>query len=548
EARAPFDLSNGPLLRVGLVRLAGDDHVLFLTTHHAVSDGWSMQVFLRELAHLYGAFREGRPSPLAEPLAQYADFALWQRQWLQGDVLRGQLEYWKERLAGAPLVLDLPADRPRPPVQTYHGARHSFAMPRDLGVELEEFGRREGVTLFMTLLAAFQSLLYRYTGQEGILVGTPIAGRSRVETEGMIGFFVNTLVLRGDLSGDPSFRTLLSRTRDSALGSYAHQDLPFEKLVEALQPERDLGRAPLFQVMFALQPPPDDGPELPGLEMQYMEIDTGTSQFDLTLSITDDGQGLAGSFEYSTDLFDEPRIARMAGHLEALLRAALADPERRVSSLPILSPAERRTVLAEWSGAGGERARPEDPAVLDRIEAQAARTPEAPAVVSENHHLAYGDLDRRATRLARHLKSLGVGAEVPVAICLERSVDLVVGILGVLKAGGAYVPLDPAYPRERLDFILRDTRAPILLTREGLLSSLQLRPPCAVCLDSAADAAAIARAGDSPLDRRPGPDDLAYVIYTSGSTGLPKGVLVTHGNLARSTAARLDVYRETIAG
>jgi len=548
EARAPFDLARGPLARTGLVRLSDDDHVLFLTTHHAVSDGWSMHVFLRELAHIYGAFRAGRPSSLAEPAVQYADYALWQRRWLQGDVLRGQLEYWKERLAGAPLVLDLPADRARPPIQTYRGARYSFALPPDQGKDLEEFGRREGVTLFMTLLAAFQSLLHRYTAQEEILVGTPIAGRSRVETEGMIGFFVNTLVLRGDLCGDPSFRALLRRTRDSALGSYAHQDLPFEKLVEALQPERDLGRAPLFQVMFALQPPSEDVPALDGLTMQYMEIDTGTSQFDLTLSITDAGEGLAGSFEYSTDLFDEPRIRRMAGHLEVLLRAALDNPERRVSDLPILRLSERRTVLEEWSrGAGGET-RTEDPLILDRIEAQAARTAGTPAVVSGTGRLAYRELDRRANRLARHLRSLGVGPEVPVAICLERSLDLIVGILAVLKAGGAYVPLDPGYPRERLEFILRDTRAPILLTREPLLSSLRLRPPRAVCLDNADDAAAIAAAGASPLDRRPDRDDLAYVIYTSGSTGLPKGVLVTHGNLARSTAARLDMYRETIAG
>ncbi|PYS94472.1 MAG: hypothetical protein DMF50_12430, partial [Acidobacteria bacterium] len=546
EARAPFDLERGPLVRASLLRLAGDEHVLLLTTHHIVSDGWSMNVFLSDLAHLYGAFRDGRPSPLSDPPIQYADFAIWQRERLQGEFLHEQLEDCTRRLARAPTVLDLPSERPRPAVQTYRGARHSFAFPRDLSEALGDLGRREGVTLFMTLLAGFQSLLFRYTGQEGMLVGSPIAGRNRMETEGLIGFFVNTLVLRGDLSGDPSFRQLLGRTRDAALFSYSHQELPFEKLVEALQPERDLTRAPLFQVMFALQPPSGNVPEIPGLAMQYMEVDAGTSQFDLTLSMSDDEAGLAGSFEYSTELFDASRIGRMAEHLETLLRAAAADPGRRISSLPILSPAERRKVLVEWSGTdatatardGARHAEVVDAdgrTVLDRFEARAAASPGSPAVICGDECLTYGDLDRRATQLARRLRALGVRSGTPVAICMERTPDFLAGILGVVKAGGAYVPLDPSYPRERLEFIMHDTGAPALLTHGRLLSSLGLRAPHVVCLDERTHA-------------RPGVVPEAYVIYTSGSTGRPKGVLVTHGNLAHSTAARLGAYREPIAG
>ncbi len=558
DARTPFDLERGPLVRASLLRLAADDHVLLLMTHHIVSDGWSMNVFLRELAHFYGAFSEGRSSCLPRPEVQYADFAAWQTRWLQGEVLREQIEYWKGRLAGAPVVLELPADRLRPPVQTYRGARRTFDLPKDLGAALRDLGRREGVTLFMTLLAGFQSLLFRYTGQEQMLVGSPIAGRNRIETEGLIGFFVNTLVLRGDLSGDPSFRELLARTREAALGAYAHQDLPFEKLVEAVQPERDLGRAPLFQVMFALQPPSADVPDLPGLTMEFMDLDSGTSQFDLTLSITDDGEGLLGSFEYSTDLFDEARIGRMADHLETILRGVAADPGLRVSRLPLLPKAERDLILVKWSGAeaaeaAGQAGLPArmaaggESTVLDRFEDVAARAPDAPAAIFDDERLTYGDLDRRAARLARHLRRLGVGAGQPVAICMARSLDLVVGILGIMKAGGAYVPLDPGYPRERLDFVMQDTRAPVLLTHERLVSSLHLRAPRIVCLDAQAEVAQIIRETEGPLDLRPAGGDPAYVIYTSGSTGRPKGVLVTHGNLAHSTAARLNVYREPVS-
>src|SRR3989442_179629 len=546
EAAVLFDLERGPLVRGTLVHVAEDDQILLLTIHHIVCDGWSMNVFLGDLARIYAAFRDGRSSPLGEPGIQYADFAVWQRKSLQGDVLREQLAYWKKELASAPTVLDLPSDHPRPSTQTYRGARHSFAFAGDLSAALEDLGRREGATLFMVLLAGFQVLLHRYTGQEGILVGSPIAGRNRVETEDLIGFFVNTLVLRGDLSGDPSFRLLLTRTRDTALGAYAHQDLPFEKLVEALQPGRDLTRAPLFQVMFALQPPAGDMPAIPGLTMRYMDIDSGTSQFDLTLSMSRDEDGLAGAFEYNTDLFDSARIARMAHHLGTLLRAAAADPQRRVSSLPILSEAERRTVLVEWSGDGAAATAEDGPSVLDRFESQAARSPAAAAVVCGDQRLTYENLDRRAERLARHLRALGVGRETPVAICMERSHEYVVAILGTMKAGGAYVPLDPTHPRERLDFILDDTGAPVLVTRRRLLSSLPHRVPRVVCLDDGEGPDACDAAG-SPGDR-PAPADLAYVIYTSGSTGHPKGVLVTHGNLEGSTAARLRFYREPITG
>ncbi|MDQ3942480.1 MAG: condensation domain-containing protein, partial [Actinomycetota bacterium] len=444
ETRRPFELARGPLLRASLLRLGDEEHVLLLTMHHIASDGWSDAVFFRELAALYEAFSTGEPSPLAELPIQYVDYTVWQRQWLAGEVLDEQLGYWKRQLADVS-ALQLPTDRPRPAVQTHRGARQELMLPGPLTEALKDLSRREGATLFMVLLAAFQALLARYSGQEDIAVGTPIAGRNRAETEGLIGFFVNTLVLRTDLSGDPTFRELLGRVRETTLEAYAHQDLPFEKLVEELEPQRDLSRTPLFQVMFALQNVPQQDPELADLTLSRLRVESGTAKFDLTLSMIEEAKGLKGSLEYNTDLFEAATIERMLGHFRTLLEGIMTEPERRISELPLLTEAERHQLLVEWNDTQTDY--PKDQCVHVLFETQAERTPDAVAVVFEDQRLTYRELNRRSNQLARHLRKLGVGRpEVSVGICVERSVEMVVGLLGILKAGGAYVPLDPAYP------------------------------------------------------------------------------------------------------
>jgi hypothetical protein len=450
EAQQPFDLAMGPLLRATLLHLGEAEHVLLLTMHHIVSDGWSMGVLIRELAALYEAFSSGSPSPLPQLPIQYADFAHWQRQWLQGEVLAAQLSYWQQQLTGAPALLELPTDRPRPAVWTFGGATQFLALPEPLSQKLKILSQRSGVTLFMTLLAAFQTLLYRYTGQEDICIGSPIANRNRSETEGLIGFFVNTLVLRTDMSENPSFQELLGRVREVTLGAYAHQDLPFEQLVEALQPERSLSHQPLFQVMFVLENTPISGLELPDLTISSLNIDSSTAKFDLTLSMEDTEQGLVGSLEYNTDLFDATTISRMLGHFQTLLEGIVVNPEQRLSDLPLLTQPERQQLLVEWNDTQVDY--PKDVCVHQLFEAQVEQTPEAVAVVFEDQQLTYGELNRRANQVAHHLRSLGVGPDTLVGICVERSLEMIVGFLGILKAGGAYVPLDPSYPQERLGF------------------------------------------------------------------------------------------------
>jgi amino acid adenylation domain-containing protein len=527
EAQRPFDMARGPLLRATLLKLAPQEHVVLLVMHHVVSDGWSMGVFYRELAALYQGFAGGGPAPLPELPVQYADYAAWQRDWLRGEVLERQLAYWKERLAGAPAALEMPTDRPRPPVQTVRGATEPFLISGPLLARLKALCQREGCTLYMALLAAFQTLLHRYSGQEDVCVGSPVAGRTRPELEGLIGFFVNTLVLRGDLSGDPTFRELLGRAREVCLGAYAHQDLPFELLVEALQPQRDLSRTPLFQVMFILQNTPLPSLDLPGLSLSPLEADSGTAKFDLLLALAETEQGLAGNLEYNTDLFEAATARRLLGHFRNLLEAAVADPARRLSELPLLTEAERRQVLGEWSWT--EAVRPEAQTVHRLFELQAEQTPEAVALVFEGEQLTYRELNARANRLAHSLRDLGVGPEVLVGICLERSADMVVALLAVLKAGGAYVPLDPAYPQERLAFMLTDAGVPLVLTQESLAAGFSGHGAWPVCVDT--DAGAIARQSDDNLPPLAGAEHLAYVIYTSGSTGRPKGVQITHGSL-----------------
>jgi len=536
EAQRPFDLARGPLMRATLLRLDEEEHVLLLTMHHIVGDGWSYGVFVRELTALYEAFNQGRPSPLPELPIQYVDFAHWQRQWFQGKVLEEQLAYWKQQLGDDLPVLELPTDRPRPAVQTFRGARQSAMLSKSLLEALRTLSRQEGMTVFMTLLAAFQTLLSRYANQDDIVVGSPIANRTRAELEGLIGFFVNTLVLRTDLSGDPSFRQLLGRVREMALRAYAHQDLPFEKLVEELQPERDLSRNPLFQVMFVLQNAPARALKLSGLTLRPLAVDSGTAKFDLTLFMFEGEDGLRARWEYNSDLFDAATITRMLGHFQTLLEGIIANPEQRISELPLLSDAERQQVLVEWNKT--QTAYPRGSSIHELFEAQVERTPDTIAVGFEQEQLSYGELNGRANQLARYLQSRGVGPEVLVGIMMHRSVEMVVGLLGILKAGGAYVPLDSDYPQERLRFMLQDTTPPVLLTQARFLEGLPQSEAEVVCLDT--DWKAIVQERTENLSGAAKAENLAYVIYTSGSTGRPKGVAIEH----HSTVALLHWARE----
>jgi amino acid adenylation domain-containing protein len=518
EVDHPFDLARGPLLRALLLRLAPAEHEAVLTMHHIVSDGWSMGVLVREMAALYA----GSPPP--EPPIQYADFARWQREWLQGEVLESELAYWRKRLSGVP-PLELPADRPRPPVQRFRGAAHPLSLSRPLRDGLAALSRREGATLFMGGLAALVALLARYTGQDDIAVGTPSANRNRAEIEELIGFFVNTLVVRTDAGCDPSFRRLLACVQEASVGAFAHQDLPFEKVVEELRPERDLSRAPLFQVMFILQNATSRPLELAGLRLDPEPFEVTTSKFDLTLSLFEDSRGmLAGSLEYDTDLFEAATVARWAGHLEVLLQGIVAAPERRISELPLLGEAERRMLLADWNATAVSW--PRATLLHELFEHQAAARPEAWAVGFGAERLTYGELEERSNRLARHLRRLGVGSEVRVGLCVDRSAEMVVALLGILKSGGAYVPLDPAHPSERLGLVLEDSGVPVLVTEERLLGTLPAHGARVVCLDR--DGAVIERESGASLERIADAENLAYVLYTSGSTGRPKGVGLSH--------------------
>jgi hypothetical protein len=542
EARQPFDLARGPLLRAVLWRFAAKDHILLLLMHHIISDGWSLQLLFRELSSLYQAYTVGQPSPLPELPIQYADFAVWQRAWLQDRVLETQLAYWKKQLGGKLPVLQLPTDRAHPPIQTSHGATSTFVLPNPLTEALKTLSRQAGVTLYMTLLAAFKTLLYRYTGQTDILVGSPTANRQRRDIEGLIGFFVNTLVLRTDLSGNPTFRDLLGRVREIALAAYAHQDLPFEQLVEVLHPERNLSRPPLFQVMFALQGTPLANLDLPGLTPELIEIDNGTAKFDLSLYLTEDGPRLSEALEYNTDLFDAATIVRLAGHFQTLLAGIVANPDQQLWALPLLAEAEKRQLLLEWNAAGKDypdlnRLAPaemkERESLVQLFEAQVERKPEAVAAVFEAEQLTYRELNRRANQLAHYLQALGVRPEVLVGIYVERSLEMLVGLLAVLKAGGAYVPLDPAFPPERLAYMVEDARISILLSQQRLKEELTSdqssttagRPMRVVCLD--ADWERIAQEDEKNPTSRAAIENLAYVIYTSGSTGRPKGVQIS---------------------
>ncbi len=522
DAREPFDLTLGPVMRAKLYRTDEREHLLYYNVHHIAYDGWSMGVFARELAAIYDAFAAGIPSPLPELPAQYLDFAVWQREWLAGEVLESQLAYWRRQLASVP-PLELPTDKPRPAVRTPNGAATPIALGERLQRDLKSFAQREGSTLFIVLTAAFKALLHHWTTQEDLSVGTLIANRRRPEIEAMIGFFANTLVLRTDLSGDPAFRELLGREREVSLDAYAHQDVPFEKLVEELNPPRDMSRTPLFQVMLILLNAPGEAMDLPGLRLQPVAIDSRTSKTEMTLYFTEAPSGLDGFVEYSSDLFERATVSRLLGHYTRVLEAVIANPDLRLSELPLLGDEERRQVLADWNATGAEF-----PATTLHgwIEERVRQAPDAVAVEFEGSRLSYAGLDERANRLARHLRRLGAGPETLVGLAMERSLEMLVGVLAVLKAGGSYVPIDPEYPKERLTHMLEDSRAPVLLTQERLIERLPEHQARVVAVDR--DAAAIAAESGEPFDGGATPANLAYVIYTSGSTGKPKGVQIPH--------------------
>ncbi|MFI2353022.1 amino acid adenylation domain-containing protein, partial [Streptomyces sp. NPDC019443] len=535
DAATPFDLTNGPLVRATLIRLASDEHVLALAMHHVVTDEWSERIFQRELSALYEAFRAGEPDPLPPLQVQYADFAVWQREWLTGEVLDGQLSYWQEKLADLP-VLDLPTDRSHPATRSSAGAMAAFTVPEETAEALRALSRAHGSTMFMTLLAAFDVLLGRYAGSDDVVVGTPVANRNRAETEDLIGFFVNTLVLRTDLSGDPSFTELLGRVRESALGAYAHQDVPFEQLVDELATERDRSRTPLFQVYFSY----DTGgaPEPSGPSMEDLAHVSRTVQFDLALRLGDreDG-GLSGQIEYSTALFEAVTVERMVGHVVNVLESIAEDAGRRVGELPVLGAGERRRVVEEWNeaveplpGVGG---------VHELIAARALAGPDAVAVVSDAEVLTYGGLMARANRLAHRLRGLGVGAESVVGLCLPRGVDMVVAMVAVWQAGGAYLPLDPEYPVERLEFMLADSGVEVVVGHRSVAGvAAGLSVESVVWFD---DPAVTGRLPSTAPEVPVHGDQLAYVIYTSGSTGRPKGVQVAHRSVVGMVTALAPV-------
>jgi amino acid adenylation domain-containing protein len=539
EVQRPFDLRRAPLLRVALLRLAEEEHVLLLTLHHIISDGWSVRVLVRELSELYGAFTRGESSPLAELTLQYADYGVWQREQLQGARLDQELSYWREQLAGAPQVLELPLDHARPAVQSYRGAQCSLELPAELVSELRKLSRREGVTRYMVLLAGFFALLARYTGQRDLLVGTPVANRTRVETEPLVGLFANTLVMRARLEDGPSFGELLKRVREAVLGGQQQQAVPFERVVEELQPERDLSRTPLFQVMFvAEEEAAGRGWELPGLELRAERVETGTSKFELTLFVEEQGAsgGLRVTAEYNTDLFAVESMERMLRHYRRLLESAVADSGVRVAELALLEEAEREQLLVGWnqtaSGYGGEL-------IHELFERQSRRTPERVALVCGEQELSYAELERRVNRLAGWLRKQGVGVETRVGVLMQRNVELVVSLLAVLKAGGAYVPLDPEYPEERLRFMVEDAEARLLLTqrvvleRHGWLAEQQVEVVAVEerersFSDSAGTMDDTETDDSGDTGSAVSAANLAYVIYTSGSTGRPKGVAITH--------------------
>ncbi|MFN6485608.1 amino acid adenylation domain-containing protein, partial [Nostoc sp. DedQUE02] len=544
EVNQLFDLASSPLIRACVVKLKEVEHALILTIHHIVFDGWSMGVLMQELATIYSALCNNLSPELPELPIQYADFAIWQRQWLQKEVLQTQLDYWKQQLKDAPTLLELPTDRPRPAIQTYRGAIQNAELSIELSEALANLSRQEGATLFMTLFCAYVTLLYRYTGQSDILVGTPFANRDRLEIEGLIGFFINTLVLRTDLSGNPSFQELLAQVRQATLQAYAHPDLPFEELVKALQPQRNLSHTPLFQVMFVLQNAPISEVELAGLTLSSLPIQSATAKFDLALSMQNTPNGLVCMWDYNTDLFDKRTIEQMAGHFVTLLEGIVANPQCQISQLPLLSEVEQQQLLVDWNNTQANY--PQDKCIHELFEEQSLSRPDAVAVVFGDRQLTYQQLNCRANQLAHYLRSLGVKPDTLVGICVERSLEMVVGILGILKAGGAYLPLDPEYPTERLHFMLEDAQVSVLLTQQHLVERLPEHQVKLICLDTQWQTFS-QLSQDNPIASVRA-TNLAYVIYTSGSTGTPKGVMIEHQaivNLSNSWVQTFQVQPQS---
>jgi amino acid adenylation domain-containing protein len=550
EATTPFDLGRGPMLRLFLIRMEPEEHVLLLTMHHIIYDEWSNQMLSDEIKVLYHAFSQGKPSPLRELPIQYGDYAYWQREQLRGDVLQGHLDYWAGKLAAPLPVLELPTDHPRPATPAFRGAAQRIMIAPELTAALQGVSQKEGVTLFMTLLGAFKTLLFYYTNQTDVIVGTYVAGRNIPELEALIGCFINSLPLRSDLSGDPTFADVLKQVRNVTLGAYNHQDVPFEKLIETFQARRDSSRTAIYQAMFVLQnvPKPSEELDLPSAPGRDWEIGEDSldadAQCDITLMVYElpDG-GLRGEFIYDRSLFDAPTMRRMLGHYHTLLEAIVHDSKARLSRLSLLPDQERQQILAEWNATAAPFG--QDRAIHWLIEEQAARTPQAVALAHGEERLTYRELNERANRLAHYLRARGVGPEVCVGLCMERSPALIVGLLGILKAGGAYVPLDPTYPMDRLEYIVRDTAMPLALVGRDQARRLPLRPEQIIDLDQ-----------DSPaIDRESGADpaplaqaaNLAYIIYTSGSTGAPKGVGVPHGALANFAQSTIAAYAITPA-
>jgi len=545
EIQQPFELSKGPLLRSTLFRLNEEDHILLLTMHHIISDGWSMGVFKTEIVKIYQALKENRKPDLPDLPQQYSDFSVRQREWLKGEGLARQLSYWKKQLKGAPQTSELPVDRPRSSVQTFNGTRQSITLTKELTRSLKKLSLEHGCTLFMTLLTAFKIILYRYTDQADLSVGMPIANRDQDDIENLIGFFVNTLVLRNDLTGNPTFREMLARVRDTSLAAYDNQGMPFEKLVEELRPQRDLSRSPFFQVLFSIQNTPTKSLELPGLTIETLYAYNGKAKFDLSVYMWEKSDQLGGVFEYNTDLFMTERIERMIEHFKNLLESLVENPGQHISDLQMLTEWEKQQLLVEWNAT--EKDYPSEKCFHQLFESQAEQTPDSVAVEFGNKSITYGELNARANQLAHYLQKLGVGPDILVGICVERSLEMLVGLLGIMKAGGAYVPLDPSYPKERLTYMVEDAEPRVLLTQNSLretifeeakseertaksgTSHFSLLASRVLCLDS--DWQEIAKESELNPETGTQSTNLAYVIYTSGSTGKPKGVAIQHQTL-----------------
>ncbi|MEW6733020.1 MAG: amino acid adenylation domain-containing protein, partial [Acidobacteriota bacterium] len=537
EARQPFELTLGPLLRVLLLRLAEQEHILLLTTHHFVADGWSIGIFIREIAILYQAISAGKPALLPTLSIQYADFAYWQQQWSQGEEFKSQLHYWKNQLANLP-ILELPTDYPRPLVQSFHGSKQNWVLSRELTEKLKAFHRQQGITLYGLLLTAFQILLSRYSGRQDFVVATPISNRTRIEAEVLIGFFANTLLLRANLFDNPSFIHLLARVRQVTSAAYANQDVPFEKIVDELQAKRDMNYTPLFQVMFVLHNAPRQNVTLPGLTITPLGIELGTAMFDLSLSMVEIDARLIISLEYNTDLFVAETIIRMLGHYQTLLENIVEKPSRRISELSIMTEAERQQLLVECNSRSSDYQT--ELSVAQVVEIQAARTPAAIAVSSSEGELSYQELNERANQLAHYLREIGIRTESIVGVYLERSLELTIALLGIMKAAGAYLVLDPSYPRERLAYMVEDAGLQVVVTKQEIWQRLGMAQLRLVCMD--AEKAKIEQEDKSSPDSSISRDNLAYSIYTSGSSGKPKGVLISHGGLVNSTMAIAKEY------